>query len=722
MTLATAYFQLIPSLDGSQSKIGEELGDEKKTGVDKAGKKTGETFGSAMLKAFAAIGAGKILAAGIEQGFESNFTTGKIAASLNLTAEQANMAGDVAGSLYADGFGESVGSLGESVEAVMSAFGKDLDAGALKQLTRDAENLATAFNIDVTEATSTAQTLIANGLAKDGTEAFDLLTTSMQNMPAGIREEVLPAMSEYSKSFAQLGISGGGAAALLAAASEQGVIGVDKMGDAIKEFTIRSTDMSASTLEAYAAITGLDLSTLDKESEEGQAALAALEAQARSWSNQILAGGETANGAMREIVDGLFTIEDPAAQAQASLALFGTPLEDLGTDQIPLFLDALDQSDREMFEVAGAAENLNAQLGKQISPLEEGKRAMMGMISSALQPVLPLLSGFAAWAKENPALLKAVSVALLAMGTALGIAAVAQWAMNSALLASPITWAIAGIAALVAGIVWLVQNWGTATEFLSACWDVIKTAASAAWNFVWGLISWVVNSVVSLFLNFTLPGLIIKHWDTITAATSAAWNAIITFFSAIPGKIVGFFSSLGSLFSDVFKGAANFATDAWSSAIAFFSELPGKIVGFFQSMGDGILAPFKTAFNAVAKAWNSTVGKLNWEVPSWVPGIGGKKVGAPQLPLLAEGGTATAPGWSIVGERGPEFLHLPRGASVVPLDHPQAANANPGSSSAQVDALLAMLVQLLNRPSVVKIGEREFFEIVRTVENKFGGR
>jgi len=38
------------------------------------------------------------------------------------------------------------------------------------------------------------------------------------------------------------------------------------------------------------------------------------------------------------------------------------------------------------------------------------------------------------------------------------------------------------------------------------------------------------------------------------------------------------------------------------------------------------------------------------------------------FPALAGGGSAAWPGWSMVGERGPELLHLGRGASVVPLD------------------------------------------------------
>lgn len=61
-------------------------------------------------------------------------------------------------------------------------------------------------------------------------------------------------------------------------------------------------------------------------------------------------------------------------------------------------------------------------------------------------------------------------------------------------------------------------------------------------------------------------------------------------------------------------------------------------------------------------------------MPDWVPGLGGKKFGfeisqvtAPQIPLLAKGGTLLR-GSAIVGEAGPELLSLTGGGvRVTPL-------------------------------------------------------
>jgi hypothetical protein len=45
----------------------------------------------------------------------------------------------------------------------------------------------------------------------------------------------------------------------------------------------------------------------------------------------------------------------------------------------------------------------------------------------------------------------------------------------------------------------------------------------------------------------------------------------------------------------------------------------------------------------------------------------GRSFGVPQIPYLAKGGHILGAGWAMVGERGPEALHLGAGATVAPL-------------------------------------------------------
>ena len=69
---------------------------------------------------------------------------------------------------------------------------------------------------------------------------------------------------------------------------------------------------------------------------------------------------------------------------------------------------------------------------------------------------------------------------------------------------------------------------------------------------------------------------------------------------------------------------------------------------------------YKGIFNGIAKAWNNTVGKISFEIPSWVPKIGGKGFSVPQIPMLAQGGIVNQATLAVIGEAGPE--------AVIPLD------------------------------------------------------
>jgi hypothetical protein len=80
----------------------------------------------------------------------------------------------------------------------------------------------------------------------------------------------------------------------------------------------------------------------------------------------------------------------------------------------------------------------------------------------------------------------------------------------------------------------------------------------------------------------------------------------------------------------------------------------------FTAIGDALKDAFKSAFNFIADIWNRTVGQLQFDIPGWVPVIGGNTFGVPKIPMLAEGGLVTGPQLAMIGEAGPEL--------VVPLD------------------------------------------------------
>ena len=170
---------------------------------------------------------------------------------------------------------------------------------------------------------------------------------------------------------------------------------------------------------------------------------------------------------------------------------------------------------------------------------------------------------------------KAQTLATKAQTFAAEAQTAAQWLLNAAMNASPITWIIIGITALVAAFVLLWKNCEGFRNFWINLWENIKTACSTAgewikntWNsigqFFTETIPQVFQSLVEWFISL---GQQIK--DTFTNM----WNSIVNFFTQ---TIPSFFEQAKQWFSDFVK-----------SVIQWFEELPYKVgywLGYFAGL------------------------------------------------------------------------------------------------------------------------------------------
>ena len=333
----------------------------------------------AALAATAAAAIGVAITKGVVDSIDIAAGNDKLQAQLGLTEAQAGTAGKAAGSLYANNYGESMEQIQEATGAVMSSMAgmRNASQADIEDITAKALNLASAFEVDVGEAVGVAGQLIKDGLAKDADEAMDLITDAMQGVPAAMRGEILPVMSEYGKHFKTLGIDGTTAFGIVKASAQDGAIGMDKIGDSLKEFTLLATNPSESVAAAFEEI---GVST--KEMAEGMAK-----------------GGDAGQKAFAKTIAGLQGIKDPALQAQTAIALFGTPLEDLGTDNIPAFLGQLDPMGDAFDSVAGAADKMNADLNSNAKAgfdgfMRQADAALIGFVQDNIMPSVDKFASF----------------------------------------------------------------------------------------------------------------------------------------------------------------------------------------------------------------------------------------------------------------------------------------------------------------------------------------
>lgn len=131
-------------------------------------------------------------------------------------------------------------------------------------------------------------------------------------------------------------------------------------------------------------------------------------------------------------------------------------------------------------------------------------------------------------------------------------------------------------------------------------------------------------------------------------------------------------------FKKIAGGLIDFITGVFTGDWRKAWDGVGKI---FSGVWDSLQGIAKGTLNGVIRAVNAMIrgiNRLKFNVPDWVPVIGGKKWGLdiPQIPMLAKGGDVVEQGAAIVGERGPELLELPKGARVTPLKQTTEQNVN----------------------------------------------
>lgn len=104
------------------------------------------------------------------------------------------------------------------------------------------------------------------------------------------------------------------------------------------------------------------------------------------------------------------------------------------------------------------------------------------------------------------------------------------------------------------------------------------------------------------------------------------------------------FTSVADWFENIFKGAWNAIKKAFTGVGKWFKNLFNGIISFIKAPINFLIDGLNTLIKGV--------NKISFDVPKWVPGIGGKKFGfdIPQIPHLAKGGLVKAPTLAVVGD------------------------------------------------------------------------
>lgn len=655
--------------------------------IQKAANKVSTT----MTAGLAAMGTGAIAATKYlaDLGGEWQTATNQVAASTGAAGKELEGLRDVMEDVYAANYGDSVADVGDAV-AMVNRNMANLDQNGLTAATEGALALRDAFEYDVAESTRAAEAIRKN-FGSSAEEAFSLIAAGAQN-GLDYSGELIDTINEYSSQFAKLGFDADGMFNILQAGADGTAWNLDKVGDAIKEFSIRAIDGSDSTVEAF--------TSLGYNAENIMATFAA--------------GGEGANKAFFDVINTLMAVDDQVERDALGVALFGTMWEDLGTEA----MEAMAGASQAAYDTEGALEKINQVkyndldsaiqgIGRQMEvallpaadAVYQSLMDSMPEITEAMEEVSPVIAeiagdfadwaggaisdglpvlvdgirDFANWAgkayeKAKPFLsflwehkgtVLAVAAALRVLGPAIGAVTTAMNAFKTAKTFMPllqssgkiaqVTAAFQRFGSILTGPLGIIIAVAGAIALLYKNWDTVK-----AWlvnfgntvNQIWTNFSNMVgNAIAAIGQKFPMLGAYLQGW----------WESI----QAAVDNVKAIFQNIIDFISNVFSG--NWSA-AWQNIVNIFGNLFGMIVNLAKAPINGVIS----AINWVISKINS----ISVTIPDWVPGVGGKTLGfnIPTIPQLAEGGVATSPTLAEIGEGGEPEAVMPLSKLAALLD------------------------------------------------------
>lgn len=330
-----------------------------------------------------AAGIGAALKSGVDFTMERKDAGRKLMASMGLSPEEAARAAEATSAAYVNNFGDSMGDLNNTLAAIwgnMPGY-REANPDFLRGMIEDVHTVADVFDMETNRIVDLTSRLMNAGLAKNMDEATDLLTRTFQLVAPNMREAIGDAIDEYAPFARAIGIEGPQLMAKFVDAAEKGEYGIDKFGDAIKEFGIRSTDGSKASVAAFERI------RLDAD----------------KMAATFVKGGPEASRALDKVIEGLMKIKDPAERAQHAVALFGTPVEDLALTDLPAFLKSLKSTSEGLGEFKGSTEEAGDAIYNTFQARLDGfkRKSLVAFAEFMEARVIPLLKDWAAWLRVN---------------------------------------------------------------------------------------------------------------------------------------------------------------------------------------------------------------------------------------------------------------------------------------------------------------------------------
>lgn len=283
----------------------------------------------------------------------------------------------------------------------------------------------------------------------------------------------------------------------------------------------------------------------------------------------------------------------------------------------------------------------------------------------------------------------------------------------SLLIGGPGSWIPLLIAGIAAAIVALVSFTGHGEELINGLKNVVEGFGKFFKGVFTGDMKLACEGIKQIWEGLK------QTWNAIVNSIKDAWNAFITWLQSKSPVLAAFFQTVGNLVSNLYKSikdilqgiidfVAGVFTGDWTKAWEGVKEI-------FKGIWNGIVSVVEAAINFIISGVNLLISALNmihFEIPDWVPLIGGKSFGI-NIPLVSQ-------------------VALPRLAegAVIPPNREFLAVLGDQKSGTNIETPLATMVQAFkqamaetggmggrNITVVMQVDKREFARAVYQANN-----
>src|SRR5579859_3493376 len=250
--------------------------------------------------------------------------------------------------------------------------------------------------------------------------------------------------------------------------------------------------------------------------------------------------------------------------------------------------------------------------------------SLLPVVSNLMAKITPLILNFAAWIQKSGILNTIIKDTGNFLGL-LGRGFDAVWPHIQTVIKAVTDFANTlwtGVKPIVENFIsWLTSHWQDFAAVFQSIWDLITGIVKTAWDILTG--------IITIGLD-VLNGNWSKAWTDIKNFVATIWSDIKNLF----GDVGGFFKNIGQL---IWDGITNVISG---------------LVGWFH---DHIIKPLEDLWNNFTGIFKGPGNVTTGNITTFSHAAIGKH---------ASGGSNISPGWSWVGEQGPELMYVPGGSNI----------------------------------------------------------